>query len=67
MGAGADKQLQDAYTKTLLGTAYTSETEESLVEAAHDLAEAEHMPFDKALAITSGTSRRPYGSPKNNI
>lgn len=36
----------------------------ALASAADRFAQEEHMPFEDALAIVSGESRKPYGTPK---
>jgi len=62
MGRTADDRLTaraDAATlKQSFGTAHTS----ALADEAQSLALSDNMPFDDALRVVSGQTRRPYGA-----
>ena len=64
MGSQNEDLMEERAVRRKLGPAFNHTYIESIIDQAHDLRERDYVPFDQALDIAAGKTRRPYGTLK---
>lgn len=65
MSSRLEALMEERAIRQKLGPAFAHAHLEPITDQAHDLRERDYVPFDTALDIVAGKTRRAYGTPRN--